>query len=61
MFDAEIQKAVDDYLEMERKARVLDQLITLLERDRGNVVEVDTLLYLVHPVKAGPPLPAGVE
>lgn len=48
MFEADIQAAIDRQLEIERKARVLDQLTALLERDRGGIISVDEILCLVH-------------
>lgn len=39
MFDAEIQQAVDDYLEMERKAKAWDELLRMAERDWPPLVD----------------------
>ena len=46
-----VAQAVEQWLAMERKARMLDQLVALLERQHQHhaTVPIDTLLQLVHP------------
>ena len=46
-----VAQTVEQWLETERKARVLDQLAALLERQHQHraTVPIDTLLRLVHP------------
>ena len=49
-----VAEAIEQYLLMERKARAWDQLDAILQRYRGDVIQVDLVLELVHPAQKPP-------